>query len=194
VDCSQPFSLTLQRCKKMESRFKTTSGRIAFFAVMVALTTVANLIMVPMPQPLAEYDLSPVLIYTLGALVNPVMAAGIIATGMMIGTWYKVITFGFPMVFVLGAMVVRGIEAALISYIIRLKDPSETKSVTSYEVLAMVIGVIFETLGFFIFDWYLFGWAVALTVLPTIVDAVFIPIAIGVVAAIRRSLNINRLF
>ena len=93
---------------------------------MVALTTVANLIMVPMPQPLAEYDLSPVLIYTLGALVNPSMAVGIIATGMMIGTWYKVITFGFPMVFVLGAMVVRGVEAALISYIIRLKDPSDT--------------------------------------------------------------------
>ena len=178
----------------MESRFKTTSGRIAFFSVMVALTTVANLIMVPMPQPLAEYDLSPVLIYALGALVNPLMAAGIIATGMMIGTWYKVITFGFPMVFVLGAMVVRGVEAALISYIIRLKDPSDTRSVSSYEILAMVIGVIFETLGFFVFDWYLFGWAIALTVLPTIVDAVFIPIAIGVVAAIRRSLNVNRLF
>ena len=58
----------------------------------------------------------------------------------------------------------------------------------------MVIGVIFETLGFFVFDWYLFGWAIALTVLPTIVDAVFIRVAIGVVAAIRRSLNVNRLF
>lgn len=47
---------------KMESSLNSTSGRIAFFAVMTALTTIANLIMVPMPQPLAEYDLSPVLI------------------------------------------------------------------------------------------------------------------------------------
>ncbi|MBN2334476.1 hypothetical protein JXL21_02880, partial [Candidatus Bathyarchaeota archaeon] len=80
----------------MESRLKTTSGRIAFFAVMTALTTVANLIMVPMPQPLAEYDLSPVLIYTLGVLVDPVTAALIVAAAMMLGTGYKVMTFGFP--------------------------------------------------------------------------------------------------
>jgi hypothetical protein len=58
----------------------------------------------------------------------------------------------------------------------------------------MVIGVIFETPGFFVFDWYLLGLAIALTVLPTIVDAVFLPIAICVVTAIRRSLNVNRLF
>ena len=55
----------------MEKMLKSTSGKIAFIAVMAALTTLTNLIMIPMPQPLAEYDLSPVLIYTLGVLVDP---------------------------------------------------------------------------------------------------------------------------
>ena len=56
----------------MTIRFShSLSGRITFFAVMTALTTIANLIMVPMPHPLAEYDLSPVLIYTLGVMVDP---------------------------------------------------------------------------------------------------------------------------
>ena len=177
----------------MESRLNSTSGRIAFFAVMTALTTIANLIMVPMPQPLAEYDLSPVLIYTLGVTVNPIMAAIIIATAMMLGTGYKVMTFGFPIVFVPGAMLVRGLEALVISYIVRMKKPVKTSTVTMWEILAMVIGVVFETLGFFLLDWYLFGWGIALTVLPTIVDAAFIPLAIGVIAAIRNRLGVIRL-
>jgi hypothetical protein len=177
----------------MESRLNTTSGRIAFFAVMTALTTIANLIMVPMPQPLAEYDLSPVLIYTLGVTVNPVMAAIIVATAMMLGTGYKVMTFGFPIVFVPGAMLVRGLETLIISYIVRMKPPVKTRTVSIWEILAMIIGVVFETFGFFVLDWYLFGWGIALTVLPTIVDAVFIPLAVGVIAAIRSRLGVIRL-
>lgn len=178
----------------METRLESTSGRIAFFAVMAALTTIANLIMVPMPQPLAEYDLSPVLTYTLGVLVDPSTAAVIVATAMMLGTGYKVMTFGFPIVFVAGAMLVRGLEAALISVIVRIRPPAETKTVTTWEMLAMVVGVVFETVGFFVLDWCLFGWAIALTVLPTIVDAVFIPVAIGVIAAVRGRLGVIRLF
>jgi len=178
----------------METRLESTSGRIAFFAVMTAMTTIANLIMVPMPQPLAEYDLSPVLTYTLGVLVSPGAAAAIVATAMMLGTGYKVMTFGFPIVFVPGAMLVRGLEAALISVIVRMRPPAETKTVTTWEIVAMVVGVVFETLGFFVLDWYLFGWAIALTVLPTIVDAVFIPVAVGVIAAVRSRLGVIRLF
>ncbi|MBA7622547.1 hypothetical protein ES703_29925 [subsurface metagenome] len=45
--------------RKMESRFKTTSGKVALVSVMVAVTVIANMIMVPMPYPLAAYDLSP---------------------------------------------------------------------------------------------------------------------------------------
>ena len=174
----------------MESRINSTSGKIAFFAVMTALTTIANLIMVPMPQPLAEYDLSPVLIYTLGVTVNPMMALVIVATAMMLGTRYKVMTFGFPIVFVPGAMLVRGLEAMIISYIVRMKPLEKTSTVTIWEILAMVIGVVFETSGFFVLDWYIFGWGIALTVLPTIVDVVFIPLAIGVIAAIRNRLGV----
>jgi hypothetical protein len=55
---------------------------------MTAVTTIANLIMLPMPQPLAEYDLSPVLTCTFGVLVDPLIAEGIIAGSMMLGTRY----------------------------------------------------------------------------------------------------------
>ena len=161
---------------------------------MAALTTLTNLIMIPMPQPLAEYDLSPVLTYTLGVLVDPVTAIVIVALAMMLGTGYKVMTFGFPIVFVFGAMLVRGLEAGLISVLVRTRNEPDTSTISMWEIIGMVVGVIFETVGFFVLDWYLFGWGLALTVLPTIVDAVFIPVAIGVIAAVRQRLGVYRLF
>ena len=176
----------------MEKMLKSTSGKIAFIAIMAALTSLTNLIMIPMPQPLAEYDLSPVLIYTLGVLAEPVTATMIVALAMMLGTGYKVMTFGFPIVFVFGAMLVRGLEAGLISALVRIRK-EETSTISIWEIITMVIGVVFETVGFFVLDWYLFGWGVALTVLPTIVDAVFIPVAIGVIAAVRKRLGVYRL-
>jgi len=179
--------------RKMESRFKTTSGKVALVSVMVAVTVIANMIMVPMPYPLAAYDLSPVLIYTLGVLVSPLLAGIILAMAMGIGVSYKMIVFGFPPVFVIGAMLVRGVEAALISYLVRRKDPVDTRTVTKWEIIAMMIGAVWETVGFFLADWYLFGLGFAMTVLLTIVDAIFIPVAIGVITAIRSRLGVYRL-
>jgi uncharacterized membrane protein len=178
---------------RMELRFKTLSGKVALFSVLVAVTVIANLIMVPMPYPLAEYDLSPVLIYTIGVLVNPPLAGVIIAVAMALGVGYKMVVFGFPPVFVIGAMVVRGVEASLISFIVRMKGPTDAKTVSKWEVVAMVVGAVWETVGFFLADWYLFGLGFAMTVLLTIVDAVFIPVAVGVIAAVRQRLSMQRL-
>lgn len=175
------------------AKFETRGSKIALFSTMVALTTVTNLILVPMPYPLTEYDLSPVLIYSLGVLISPLTAGLIVAVAQGLGTSYKMVTLGFLPVFVLGAMLVRGFEASLISFIVRLRKPAKTRTVTKWEVAAMIVGVIWETLGFFVADWVLFGPGLAILVLLTIVDAVFIPLAVVVVAAVRRRLGVERL-
>ena len=177
----------------MESRFKSTSGKLALFAVMTAVTVVANLIMVPMPQPLAQYDASPVLIYALGVLLDPLMAGATIAAAMGIGVSYKMITFGFPPVFVVGAMLVRGIEAILISYLVRMRKGDSPKTVSRWEITAMIAGCVWETVGFLSLDWILFGPGLALIDLATLVDLIFVPVAIAVVAAVRSRLGIYRL-
>lgn len=175
----------------MESRFKSTSGKMALFAVMTALTVVANLIMVPMPQPLAEYDLSPVLIYTLGVLMEPLLAGSTVAAAMALGVGYKMMIYGFPPVFVLGAVLARGSEAVLISLLIRWRRGATAKPNMRWEVAVMCIGAVWETAIFFALDWLLFGLGMAMVTLATIVDLVFIPIAVGVIVAIRRSFRVN---
>jgi len=122
----------------MESRFKSSSGKLALFSIMTAVTVVANPIMVPMPQPLAQYDASPVLIYALGILLDPLM------TGVTVAA-------------------------------------------------AMCIGCVWETVGFLSLDWFLFGPGMAMIDLATLVDLIFVPVAVAVVAAVRSRLGINRL-
>jgi len=172
---------------------KRPSGRVGIISTLIAVTTLANLIMIRMPEPLAEYDLSPILIYTLGVLMNPLDALIIIAVAQGIGTTIKALSFGWPLVFIPGAMVVRGVEALIIGLIVRKFEKIKTLSVTKTEVVAMIIGVIWETVGFTVADVILFGPAMAAITLLTIVDAVFIPIALSLVAAIRRSIRVYRL-
>jgi hypothetical protein len=174
-------------------RFRSESGRLALFSVMVAVTTVANLIVVPMPQPLAQYDLSPILIYSLAVLMPPITSGLIIGLAQGIGTLYKTMVFGFPPVYVAGAVLVRGSEAVLISLIAGITSSKRSNRVTGWEIVAMIVGVVWETIGFFTADAVLFGIGPAMLSLLTIADAMFIPVAVGVVVAVRRTLNVKRL-
>jgi len=177
----------------MESRFRTGSAKIALFSVLVAVTVLTNLILVPMPPPLQQYDLSTVMIYAVGVLVSPGLAGLIIAVAQGIGVGYKALTLGFPLVFVPGAMLVRGAEAILISLIVRARKQRGPKAIYALEIFAMAVGVVWETIGFFMADWVLFGLGMAMIDVLVIVDAIFIPVAIAVVAAVRRSLGVQRL-
>src|SRR4030042_3934860 len=99
--------------------------------------------------------------------------------------------YGFPPVFVLGAVLARGREAVLISLLIRWRRGATAKQNMRREVAAMCIGAVWETAIFFALDWLLFGLGMAIVTLATIVDLVFIPIAVGVIVAIRRSFRVN---
>jgi hypothetical protein len=176
-----------------EVRFRRESSRLALFAVMVAVTTVANLIVVPMPPPLAQYDLSPILIYSLAVLVSPITSGLAVGLAQGIGTLYKTMVFGWPPIFVVGAVLVRGFEAVLISSLAGIACSNRRRAVTGWEIAAMVVGVVWETLGFFTADAILFGVGYAMISLLTIADAMFIPVAVGVVVAVRRAFNVKKL-
>jgi len=171
---------------------RNKSSKIAFISVMSALTALMSLILIPMPKPLAEYDLSPILIYAFGVLTNPLVAGLIIGIGEGIGTTIATINFGWPLVFIPGAIIVRGFEAVLISYISQRFRPKDNATISKGEIIALVIGVIWETLGFTIADVILFGPGMAMITLLTIVDAVYIPIAIPLIIYIRKTFNIYR--
>ena len=57
------------------------------------------------------------------------------------------------------------------------------------EILAMIVGVVVETLIFFTTDFYLFGVAVAAFDFATLVDLAFVPVTYAVLIALRKILD-----
>jgi hypothetical protein len=125
--------------------------------------------------------------------MDPLMAGVTVAAAMGIGVGYKMVTLGFPPVFVVGAMLVRGLEAVIISLLVRLRKGDIPKTVTKWEITAMCIGCVWETVGFLSIDWFLFGPGMAMLDVATLVDLIFVPVAVAVVAAVRSRLGINKL-
>ncbi|MHA1917163.1 MAG: ECF transporter S component [Candidatus Ranarchaeia archaeon] len=153
---------------------------IAYIAILAALTVVLTTIIIPMPPPIGGFDASTVLILTAGILFGPIYGTLIISLGQFIGTGFIVFS-GMPIIFLPGIVAVRGVEAWLVGTL-RKKN----------EYLALIIGPIWETIGFLIADIYLFG-PVGILVITTLIDLVWVPVAIIVIAAIRNSTNVKYL-
>jgi uncharacterized membrane protein len=157
---------------------------VALTSILAALIAVTTMIAIPMPPPLSAITFAPVVIFVTSILLGP--SAGLISSvigsaigylgGTTIGTisgagglyyWYL-----FGIAFARGPM---GFSVGLL----RKKN----------EIVAMVAGVVVETLLFFALDIYLLGFWIALVDFGTLVDLVFIPIAFAILVAVRRILG-----
>jgi hypothetical protein len=61
------------------------------------------------------------------------------------------------------------------------------------EIAAMVVGVLTETIIFFVVDAFVFGVAFALITLGTLADLIFVPVGYGILKAVRKILKITYL-
>ncbi|MHA2407191.1 MAG: hypothetical protein ACXACA_02315 [Candidatus Ranarchaeia archaeon] len=148
---------------------------LSYVAVFSSLMAVLTVFIIPMPTPLGGYDSSSTLIFILAILLGPTLATTITCLGQFIGTFYLVSGGTMPLIFLPGIIAVRGPEAAIVGAL-RKRN----------ELFAMVVGPIWETIGFLIADIWLFGPA-GLIVAFTIVDLIWVAPAILGVAAIRRA-------
>lgn len=168
--------------------YERPTVRLALAAVMSALVAVTTMIAVPMPPPLSTITLAPIAIFVAGILMGPwvglvssAIGSGIgFLAGASVGT--ILVPSGFLYVFLWGIIVARapmGLGVGLLR--------------KTNEVLAMIIGVLIETAIFFIADLYLFGPAVALITLGTLVDLIFVLITFGLLRGLRKALKITYL-
>ena len=164
------------------------SLKLAFTAVMSALIAVTTMIAIPMPPPLSTITLAPIAIFITAILMGPWI--GLVATaigsglgflaGASIGTIAVLPAFFY--VFLGGIIIARspmGFGVGLLR--------------KTNELAAMTVGVLIETVIFFVADWYLFGFAIALITLGTLVDLVYVPITYGILQGLRKALNIKHL-
>jgi uncharacterized membrane protein len=152
---------------------------------VIALTSI---IAIPLPPPLSTLTLAPIAIFITSILLGP--SAGLVSSaigsaigfiaGANIGT--IMVPPAYLYVFLFGIVIARA-PMGLIVGLLRKKN----------EIAAMVVGVLTETVIFFVADSFLFGIAFALITLGTLADLVFVPISYGVLKAVRNILKINYL-
>jgi len=157
-------------------------------AVMSALIAVTTIVAVPMPPPLSTITLAPVAIFVVGILMGPIPALVSSAVGSGLGFVGGAsmgtinVPPGFFSIFLIGIIVARGPMGFMVG-LLRKVDI----------ILAMSIGVLAETLIFFVMDWYLFGFSVALITLGTLLDLIFVPVGYLVIKGIKSMWDVNKL-
>jgi uncharacterized membrane protein len=170
------------------SKAASQSRILAMTSIMAALVAVATMIAIPMPPPLSTITFAPIIIFIASILLGPSagLMCGAIGSGIgfmggsSIGT--IMVPSGYLYVFLLGIVIARGPMGFSVG-LMRKKN----------EIVAMIVGVIAETLIFFTIDTYLFGVAIAVLDFGTLVDLVFVPATYAVLLAVRRILNITYL-
>lgn len=178
----------------LSSRKRVT--RITQSAVMSALVAVLTIISFPLPPPLSAITLAPAAIFVASIFLGPRVGliSGLFGSAIGFTIAATVGTVGgaapgsalFP-IFLLGIIVARGPEGYIIGTLRRRN-----------EILAMVLGTIYETLVFFMIDFFytypvLLGMerSFAFLDLGTLMDLIFIVPAVGALRYLRTQIGVK---
>ena len=198
--------------KQVEERKDSTGGRsksrsqtlflaeTASFAALIAVTTALStaLLGIPLPAPLSEITFAPAIYLTISVLFPRKVSFWSTAIGSALGEAINVLIFGsapaaFAVIYIPGMIWARAPEA-LIMHRFRRKSSIGL-------AIAMVIATIYETLAFFFPDWFFYsftffygaptgilsGLSLAAFDFGTLIDLIWIPVALLLITAIRRA-------
>jgi len=161
---------------------------VALTSVFAALIAVTTMTAIPMPPPLSTITLAPIIIFVTAILLGP--SAGLIssvigsAIGYLAGTSIGTIAIfpGYLYWYLFGIIIARG-PMGLSVGLLRKKN----------EIIAMITGVVVETLVFFTIDVYLFGIILAIPDFGTLIDLIFVPVTYAILMIVRRTLDVSYL-
>ncbi len=195
-----------------QARIASPSLRIAqigAFSALIALGTVLSnmLLGFSLPPPLFEITVAPAFYLAIAVLYPRRVSFWSTAIGSGVGEAVNIFAFGVPpafaLTFVPGIILARAPETAIV-HRFRLKS-------TAWMVIVMGIATVYETLAFFLIDWPVYsftvfygcpsspcappglvgGFALAAFDFGTMVDVLWIPIALLLITAVRRAFNVR---
>jgi uncharacterized membrane protein len=177
------------------------SLRVAQIAVFSALIVVGTSIArIPLPPPIYEITLAPAFYLAISILFPRNVSFWSIALGSAIGETINLVVTPAPLIYIPGIIWARAPEA-LIIYKFREKS-------VQWVTVAMVLATIYETVAFLVpdglfYSYSLFSYGNTATGLTagfsyaffsdifTLVDLVWIPVALGIIAGVRKTFNIR---
>ena len=162
---------------------------LATIGILSALMAVLSYASIVVPTPLGSLDASSVLIFASAILYGPEIGLIVTVIGQLVGKGLLITYAGLPAVYIPGVVAVRGIEAYVVGFLGR-----RLASKRYGEPGAMVTGVVWETTGFVLADFYLFAMiggifagftAVLSGSIWTIIDLIWVPLGVAAVYYVR---------
>lgn len=162
---------------------------VATIGILSALMAVLSYASIVIPTPLGSIDSSSVLIFATAILYGPEIGLIVTVIGQLVGKGLLITYAGLPAVYIPGVVAVRGVEAYVVGYLGRRFASSQYG-----EISAMVTGALWETAGFVIADFYLWGMiggvfagltAILTGTIWTIVDLIWVPLGVAAVYYVR---------
>ena len=184
-----------------------TIARIGAFSALIAVGTIISNVLFgfPLPPPLSEITAAPVFYLAIATLFSRRVSFWSTLVGSAVGETMNIFLFGeapgaFALSYVPGIIIARAPEA-LIVYVFRGRS-------LRFQALGMAIATVYETIAFFIIDWIVYsftafycpqtpcgssgifnGFVLASFDFGTLIDLVWIPLALALVVAARRAFN-----
>ena len=199
-----------EKTKPPEGTATKTRSRTLFlaetasFSALIAMTTALStaLLGIPLPAPLSEITFAPAIYLTLGVLYPRKVSFWSTAIGSALGEAINVLVFGsapaaFALIYIPGMIWARAPEALIMN---RFRRKS-----SYWLAFAMVIATIYETLAFFFPDWFFYsftffygsptgvlaGLSLAAFDFGTLIDLIWIPVALLLIKAIRSAFSVQ---
>src|SRR6266849_1948366 len=184
-----------------------TLARIGAFSALIAVGTILSNVLFgfPLPPPLSEITAAPVFYLAIAALFSRRVSFWATLLGSAVGETMNIFLFGeapgaFALTYVPGIILARAPEALIV---LRFRNRS-----LRLLTFGMALATVFETVVFFIIDWVVYsftafycpqspcgssgiftGFVLASFDFGTLIDLVWIPLALALVVAARRSFN-----
>jgi uncharacterized membrane protein len=179
-------------------------ARIGAFSALVAIGTILSNVLfgIPLPPPLSEITLAPVFYMAIAVLFSRKVSFWSTAIGSAVGETVNIFFFGeapaaFALTYIPGIILARAPETLIIHKV--------RQSTTRLLALGMLLATVYETLVFFVIDWFVYSFTTFYCSPPctssgltggallasfdfaTLIDIVWIPVSLALVVAARRA-------
>ncbi|RLE53192.1 MAG: hypothetical protein DRJ30_07100 [Candidatus Methanomethylicota archaeon] len=164
------------------------SRRIAYTGMLTALVYVMTCIAIPMPKPLGVWHLGDVASFAAAILFGPSIGAFACGVGAAFFDIWNPLYQGAFIQWAPATIVIRSIMGYMIGYLRNRITGNPRIS----EIAAMIISHIWKNLAYFLYDYMLLGPVAYLDIVTFFpLSAIDIIVSIPLIAAIRKSLNLE---
>lgn len=171
--------------QKTKTETKPSSRRVAYMGAFTALVYVTTSISIPMPPPLGVWHMGNLVSFLSAILCGPIVGAFACGVGAtLFDVWNPLWGSSFS-VYAPATLIIRGTMGYLLG-LITYKRENHRK----YAIIAVLTGHIWKNVGYFIYDYLLYGSAAFFDLTSLTVKSVFeIILTLTTLEAIRRKIG-----